>query len=265
MPTFKQYLDALFKTRTTKTEATDVNAPDWSKKIIVYSGTSANQVTRTAPSNGYYLQHVNGYPSQGYNRISTPNNTLAFVAQSPESSAMVRVAKGTQIAMGILSFDEVHSRTIAFIPCLGGGYRSLLEALQSGGETCLRLKNFLTLGRKGSANQRALQELKLLHPCQAAGISSTSPQLMEESGFSQESACLFASPIPTPEKCTTSGSRASKMFAIYLQPLSVRKGTASTSTTTKILGHHQICDAFSSLTKALPSFSANCEEVHYVA
>ena len=264
MTNFKQLLDALFKTRTTPTEAGAANSPNFGGAITIYSGTSTDQVTYTAPDDGFVYQHVNGYPSAGYSDI-TVNNLRAFLCRTEEAASLVRVKKGDVVKFSTISFDNLVARSAKFVSLLGGGYRSLLKALQSGGATCLRLNNCLTLGRKGSANQRALQELKLLRPCQATGITPTSPQLMEESVFSQESACLFASPITTPEKCTTSGSGASKMFAIYLQPLSVRKGTASTSTTTKILGHHQICDAFSSLTKALPSFSANCEEVHYVA
>lgn len=99
----------------------NTSAPNWTGKITIYNGTSANPVTQTAPADGYYLQHVNGYPSQGYNDISAPNETRAFVANMPESSAMIRVAKGDKVVMSVISFDSIVSRTIAFIPCIGGG------------------------------------------------------------------------------------------------------------------------------------------------
>lgn len=120
----------------------NTSAPNWAGKITIYSGTSANQVTQTAPADGYYQQHVNGYPSQGYNDISAPNETRAFVANTPESSAMIRVAKGEQVVMSVLSFDSIISRTIAFIPCIGGGLSSILQAL--GGGLWLRLNHFLS-------------------------------------------------------------------------------------------------------------------------
>ena len=108
----------------------NTNAPNWAEKITVYSGTSANQVTQTAPSDGFYQQHVNGYPSQGYNDISAPNETRAFVANMPESSALVRVAKGDRVTMSVLSFDSIVSRTIAFIPCIGGGLNRFFRRLE---------------------------------------------------------------------------------------------------------------------------------------
>lgn len=140
----------------------NTSAPNWAGKITIYSGTSANQVTQTAPADGYYQQHVNGYPSQGYNDISAPNETRAFVANTPESSAMIRVAKGDKVVMSVLSFDSIISRTIAFIPSIGGGLRSIL---QSGGALCLRLKTILhqsaTLLTKDPFHQTKLSTFSL--------------------------------------------------------------------------------------------------------
>lgn len=142
----------------------NTSAPNWTGKITIYNGTSANPVTQTAPADGYYQQHVNGYPSQGYNDISAPNETRAFVANMPESSAMIRVAKGDKVVMSVLSFDSIISRTIAFIPCIGGGLRSII---QSGGALCLRLKTIFNRCSNSLARKQCLEEAiwALLKPC----------------------------------------------------------------------------------------------------
>lgn len=264
MPTFKQYLDALFKTRTTPAEATSANAPDWSKKIQIYSGTGSQQITHVAPSNGYFMQHVNGYPSHRYNRITAPNGTLAFVAQSPESSSLFRVSKGDQVAIAILSFENVHSRTVNFIPCLGGGYRLLLKALQSGGAPCLRLKNCSTLWRRESESRKTLGRLQSFPHNRETGFITTSRRRMEGFGFSQMTAIRYASPMYTPGKCTTSTTSSEKKTIRFLKQSNAKRGIKSTST----MGQpkcRRTYGAISFLTKALPSLCANRMEVRHVA
>lgn len=156
---------------------TNTSAPNWTGKITIYNGTSANPVTQTAPADGYYQQHVNGYPSQGYNDISAPNETRAFVANMPESSAMIRVAKGDKVVMSVISFDSIISRTIAFIPCIGGGLSSII---QSGGALCLRLKTIFNRCSNSLARKhcRAVRALIFRSLPRVSGVKLLQPHLM---------------------------------------------------------------------------------------
>ena len=142
MPTFKQYLDALFKTRTTPAEAAHAAMPDDSAAISL-SFADGTDSTYTAPTDGYLCLGSQG-DEQGLSSVSCWSTGVESSINTLAPGTIGNVAMFCPILKGQTKSLYVSKvRFAKFIKAnafLGGGYRSLLKALQSGGAACLRLK-----------------------------------------------------------------------------------------------------------------------------
>ena len=268
MPNFKQLLNAAMKPL-----STNANSP--ANSFITIDAGSASFVP---PSDGFVR----------FRAQSTSSGTWVNIAQqqmfteSPSINNGSRVNVWLRVVKGVVvTFNELNTTNVEkfFIPCLGGGDHLLLKALQSGGKTCLRLKNFLTLGRS---------ELERLN------FRDTSPTLCRKEDRQATSARLTLSRHLTdmhksqPGTATPQGSSTTRSSLGQLASATEGFGAAARILQTivrsclagkvirftfnfpSLLTKHQKCkgELFSSLVQvsiALSSLSANWEEVRYVA
>ena len=281
MPNFKAYLDALFKTRTTPAEAAAAAMPDDSAVISLSFADGIDSIY-TAPTDGYLCLGSQG-DDQGISSVSCWSNGVETSINTLASGTIGNVAVFCPILKGQTKSLYVSKvRFAKFIKAnafLGGGYRSLLKALQSGGQLCLRLKNFLTLGR--SELERLNFKDTSLTLCRKEDRRPTNARLT----LLRHSTVMYRSPLGT---ATTQGSStarfyvrqapsategfgaAARILRTIVRSCLAGKGTQFTFNFPSLLTRQQKCkgEFFSSLVQvslALPSVSANCEEVRYVA
>ena len=181
MPTFKQYLDALFKTRTTPAEAAQAAMPD-NESSISLSFQDGADVTYTAPDNGYLC--LGAKPNEQGRSFIACWGGVETTVDGLTGDAIGNIAVYCPVLKGQtkwLQFSKGRfAKFVRASASLGGGYRSLLATLQSGGEICLRLKNtfahFLNspvLRQCRGITQRILRSQKA-----ASGLKAPSHRMM---------------------------------------------------------------------------------------
>lgn len=283
MPTFKQYLDALFKTRTTPAEAAAASAPAINNPVTFFDGIMGGVPSRTftAPCDGYVVATANSAVSAAELTLQASANTAYkitgdFVSTGGGLGLFLPLKKGESFTVQMIGINQIQVRMYRLV---GGGYRSLLEALQSGGQLCLRLKNFLTLGR--SELERLNFKDTSLTLCRKEDRRSTNARLT----LLRHSTVMHRSPLGT---ATTQGSSttrfsltqaasategfgaAARILRTIVRSCLAGKAIRFTFNFPSLLTRQQKCkgESLSSLVQvslALPSLSANCEEVRHVA
>ena len=266
MPTFKQYLDALFKTRTTPAEAAAASAVNPAAEYLIEGSTAI------APCNGWCVASVvsTNERSATYGYIGNKKlvGIRALIGSGQYYSAGAPVKKGESV---VFDFENATMVSMSFFEKLGGGYRSLLATLQSGGAPCLRLKNCSTLGRRESELRNRKEPSSIL-------FRSRSDLLMPHTLPHSTATHAFA------HGRAIAAQLATKLSPPETQSISAveRCGGRKCSATCGLLSHAEEVTQFplewafqkvetfkeelsSTLVSVLPNLCANYEEVHYVA
>ena len=266
MPTFKQYLDALFKTRTTPAEAAAASAPALDNPVTLFDGIMGGVPSRTftAPFDGYVVATANSAVSEAELTLQASANTAYkvsgdFVATGWGLGLFLPLKKGESFIVQMIGINQIQVRMYRLV---GGGYRLLLKALQSGGATCLRLRNtFARFSSKATHNLcRHPRQPKLLRWTDSGMKSSRRVMGMGCSQRRQPILGILRSSITT----LVLTQRLPIRLQVLRHLFRLRRAQVS------IIGlrTHKVPQQWKSdfsLSSVLPSFSANCEEVCHVA
>lgn len=181
--------------------------------------------------------------------------------------------KGQQVNYNMQGYSW---NSVKIFSLLGGGYRLLLKIFQSGGATCLRLKNCSTLGRKESElrNRKgvyltdSLKEVQRKTNAQSRLLRLLTDLPKFPHGFATT---LLSQTIRSLAKQALS---ATESFGAEAQTLRIAEPLFPVERVTALRCNSRFLlttpgrfrgKSRSSLVSALPNLCANCEEVHYVA
>ena len=258
MSALKENIDAAMKPL-----AASANSPNWQKSILVYDGTSTNSISYVAPADGFVTQHINGYPNAGYNDITISDDIRPFICRVEESSGTVRIRKGDSVTFNALSFGSVVQRVVKFYYLVGGGHKALRKLLQSGGESCLRLKK--TRGRfsnsaVGNPSQQMRSSILAFHSLMGC-ISVTQPQAMDTSVSKSLMRDQCQQSKFDREICTNATTGSTQVTGALGSPSRKAKQFNRSSA----MDRQEIVSRFLFRQLALPNLSANWEEVRHAA
>lgn len=266
MPNFKQLLDALFKTRTTPAEAAAASAINPAAEYLIAASTAI------APCNGWCVASVTSTDERSATYGYIGNKKLvgfrALIGNGQHYSVEAPVKKGESV---VFDFENATMQSMSFFEKLGGGYRLLLKALQSGGAPCLRLKNCSTLWRRESVLRNRKEPSSILFRSRADLLMShTLPHSTATHAFAHGRA--IAAQLAT----KLSPSKTQSISAVELCGGRKCSATCGLSSHAEKVTQFSLEWAFqkvetfkeelsSTLVSALPNLCANCEEVRYVA